>query len=469
MRGKTQPGTTRTGRAPAPAVGDHNGRVPVAPVQESEESRARRLLAWLGAGLLAGGMPVHEVQEDVHEAAEALGYPGAQVGCSPTGIILTLASGQPSTVEQVEGGLRLDQLAEVSAVHAGLRTRTLTAQEALARLGTLRAQPHRYALAGLVGGGVASGVGIALVLAPTWPSVIFAAALAPVTMLLLVAAGSHNLVRTLLPFFAAFAVGAAAFWAAEQGLVPAPLWTLVAPIAVLLPGAIIVTGLTELAAGAMMAGTARLAHGTAQMLLFALGVGAAAVLLQVPLDLLDPVRPVALGWWAPLLGVVVVTVAISLMESVPIALAPWLLLTVLATYLAQAAGVALAGSLWAGAFLGAAAASLVATVVEFLRPQLPRVVAFLPSFWLLVPGSLGLISVTRLESSPDTVLGAIGEVTVIVLCIALGIVVGASLARPLRAVARRLGLLPLLRLLQSGRRGGVARQGSTTRRQAPRG
>lgn len=408
------------------------------------DTRSRRLLGWLGAGLLAGGMPVHEVEEDVHEAAEALGYRTAQVACSPTGITLALTSGGPATFEQVDGGLRLDQLAEVSAVHAGLRTGETTPEDALAHLATLRQQPHRYALTGLFGGGILSGVGIALVLAPNWPSVLFAALLAPVTILLLVLAGSSRMVQTLMPFFAAFIVASAAFLLASQGLVPAPLWTLVAPIAVILPGATIVTGLTELAAGSMVAGTSRLAHGTTRMLLFALGVGAAVVLWQVPVDQLDPTRPVELGWWAPLLGVVVVTVAISLLESVPVGLAPWLLLTVLATYLAQAAGLNLSGAAWAGAFLGAAAASLVATVVEFLRPQLPRVVAFLPSFWLLVPGSLGLVSVSQVEVAPDAAIGAVGGVTVIITAIALGIVVGASLARPLRAVARRIGLLRLL-------------------------
>ncbi|MFK5635216.1 threonine/serine exporter ThrE family protein [Ornithinimicrobium sp. LYQ103] len=422
------------------------------PTPEPAETRTRRLLAWLGAALLAGGMPVHEVEDDVRAAGSALGRGAVQVACSPTGILLALGPGEPSTFEAVEGGLRLDQLADATALHAGLCTGTLSADEALARLSTLRAQPHRYALVGLFAGAVASGVGIALVLVPSWPSVLFAGLLAPLTMLLLVLAGRSPTVRTLMPFLAAFVVAVAAFAAAGQGLVDAPLWTLVPPIAVMLPGAAIVTGLTELAAGSMVAGTSRLAHGTSQMLLFALGVGAAIVLLRVPGEDLLPTRVVDLGWWAPLLGVVVVTIAISLLESVPVSLVPWLLLTVLATYLAQWLGVSLTDALWVGAFLGATAASLVSTVVEFVRPQLPRAVAFLPSFWLLVPGSLGLVSVTGLELDPDRAVGAVVGVTIIVVAIALGVVVGASLARPLRAVARGVGLVALLRLRPGRRR-----------------
>lgn len=416
----------------------------------SDDDRDRRLLAWLGAALLAGGTPAQEVEQDLRVVAGGMGHAGAQVAALPRGVHVALAAGRPATFEQVEGGLRLDQLADVSAVLAGVRSGRLGPDDALARLATLRAQPHRYAAPGLLVGGLLSGVGIALVLTPAWPSVLFAGLLAPVTVGLLLLAGRSRALATLLPLVAAFVASLAAFRAADAGLVQAPLWTLVGPIAVILPGAPIVTGLVELAAGSMVAGTSRLAHGTVQLMLFALGVGGGAALLGVPLEHLDPARPVELGWWAPLLGVVVVTVAIALMESLRPSAVPWVLGTALATYLAQLLGQSVAETRWAGAFVGALVAILVATVVEFLRPSLPRSVAFLPSFWLLVPGSLGLVSVTQLEVAPDAALGAVVAVTLVVTAIALGVVVGASLASPLRGAARRVGLLHLLGRLRRG-------------------
>ena len=420
-------------------------------VPGTHPERDRRLLAWLGAGLLAGGIPTHEVEADLRALASTLGHPRAQVACLPRGVWVTLSAGQPSTFEAVEGGLRLEQLADGSALLAGLRAGRLTPDEALASLAMLRSQPHRYRVPGLAAGGVLSGVGIALVLAPAWPSVVFAALLAPVTVVLMLLSGRNRTISTLTPLLAAFVTALVAFSAADAGLVPAPLWTLVAPIAVLLPGATIVTGLIELAAGSMVAGTSRLGHGTVQLLLFAMGVGAAAALLDVPGELLDPTRPVELGWWAPLLGVAVVTLAISLMESLRLALVPWVMVTALATYLGQLLGQTLSDARWAGAFLGALVAILAATVVEFVRPQLPRSVVFLPSFWLLVPGSFGLISVTQLEAGPAVAFSAVIAVTLVIAAIALGIVVGASLAFPLRQAARRVGLLYLLRLLRGSR------------------
>ena len=59
----------------------------------------------------------------------------------------------------------------------------------------------------------------------------------------------------------------------------------------------------------------------------------------------------------------------------------------------------------------------------------PVAVTFLPSFWLLVPGSLGLLSVTRMLS--DRAAGIDGLITAVfaVMSIALGTLVGASLYR----------------------------------------
>ncbi len=49
----------------------------------------------------------------------------------------------------------------------------------------------------------------------------------------------------------------------------------------LLPGALIVTGMSELAAGAMVAGTSRLVFGTVQLLLFTFGLLAAVRVVGV--------------------------------------------------------------------------------------------------------------------------------------------------------------------------------------------
>ena len=71
-------------------------------------------------------------------------------------------------------------------------------------------------------------------------------------------------------------------------------------------------------------------------------------------------------------------------------------------------------------------------MVELRRPELPRLVLFLPAFWLLVPGSLGLVGVTELaagrESATDVALGLMG----VAIAISLRLLGGSSVGRALR-------------------------------------
>ena len=60
---------------------------------------------------------------------------------------------------------------------------------------------------------------------------------------------------------------------------------------------------------------------------------------------------------------------------------------------------------------------------------------FLPSFWLLVPGSLGLIGTTQLATDTgDGFATASGAIAVIV-AIALGVLVGSAVGRALSSRA----------------------------------
>ena len=63
---------------------------------------------------------------------------------------------------------------------------------------------------------------------------------------------------------------------------------------------------------------------------------------------------------------------------------------------------------------------------------------FLPSFWLLVPGSLGLIGVSEVAilSGEGSTVGF--DVVGVILAIAMGLLVGSAVSRALRALVGRL-------------------------------
>ena len=201
-------------------------------------------------------------------------------------------------------------------------------------------------------------VGIGLILQPGAVNVALTAVGSVIVLGLARLGARSKALATLLPSVAAFVVACLVFTAASAGLVDGALRTLLPPLAILLPGAILVTGLSEIAAGAMVAGVSRVGYGIVQLLLFALGILAAAALLRVPPEALSNIRVDDLGWWAAPLGLLLVSVGLCLMESIRLSLMPWVVLVLLAAFGAQALGQQLYGAPLGG-FLGGVAASLV--------------------------------------------------------------------------------------------------------------
>ena len=73
--------------------------------------------------------------------------------------------------------------------------------------------------------------------------------------------------------------------------------------------------------------------------------------------------------------------------------------------------------------------------LEVMHPRWPAAVTFRPAFWLLVPGSLGLVAITEVSSAdgPDSGQTLLVGVVATVVAIAVGVQIGAvlgSLIRP---------------------------------------
>ena len=404
---------------------------PSGTADEDHETQTRALLAHLGTAMIATGQPVQEIEEELAEVGVGLGYPDVQTAVGPTGLVVTLTEGGPATLRSAPPGLRLHQSASVRRIRYQLLQGELPIGAAREQLAMVARRPVRHPLWLVALAWPVLGVGIALILQPGWANVAAAAIGAVIVFVLVQLSERYQVVKALLPTLAAFAVSLAIFGAANAGLLQGPLRTVLAPLAVLLPGALVVNGMSELAAGHMQAGSARLTYGLAQLGLFALGLLMATALLQVPSSALTNLRVDEIGWAGAPVGLLLIGLSICLMEGVPLRMQGWVLLVLSMAFGAQLAGQQF-GSIGLGGFLGALAASLGATAVELRRPQLVRLVVFLPAFWLLVPGSLGLVGVTELaagrESATDVALGLLG----VAIAISLGLLVGSSLGRSLR-------------------------------------
>lgn len=82
-------------------------------------------------------------------------------------------------------------------------------------------------------------------------------------------------------------------------------------------------------------------------------------------------------------------------------------------------------------FFGTLVATPLAYLIQLWFKGPPAAVTFLPSFWLLVPGALGLLSVARMMSDGGAGLDGLVTVVFVIASIALGNLVGASLYRGL--------------------------------------
>jgi len=402
----------------------------------------------LGSALSLAGTAVGETQERLIRVAGANGLPDARIVVLPTALLLSFGRAHPTTIEPIpqhDGELRLDQIAELYELARRAARGAIAPAAGLAALRRIHAMRPRHGLVVTVLGYGLMTAALCLLQRPPLPDVAIAAVLGGCVGVLVRLARGHQALSVLVPVVAATAVSALALQAVRHGIADPGLQTLVAPLVTFLPGAALTTATVELASGEMVAGASRLVSGGLRMLLLAFGIVAGAELAGIPSpDVLHDTEAAALAWWAPWLGVVAFGVATAVHFSAPRGTLGWLLLVLLTAWTGQLAGERLAGPAVSG-FFGALAMTPVALAVARLPGGPPSQVTFLPAFWLLVPGAVGLVGAAEVVGDPAGAgLEDIVEPMAAIVAIALGVLCGASATRGLAAAAGRV----------SGRRGG---------------
>jgi uncharacterized membrane protein YjjB (DUF3815 family) len=90
-------------------------------------------------------------------------------------------------------------------------------------------------------------------------------------------------------------------------------------------------------------------------------------------------------------------------------------------------------------FVGALVMTPLASAIERLPSGPPALVSFLPGFWLLVPGALGLIGLTEaIGDGPVAGVGDFLSALGAILAVALGVLCGYPLDRSLATSAGRI-------------------------------
>jgi uncharacterized membrane protein YjjP (DUF1212 family) len=391
----------------------------------------------LGQGYLACGEQTAKVELLLRRTAAAYGMRKSRVVAFPTAVFISLndSGGERVTLAECEPQtLRLDQVADIYALGDAAQEGKVDPREGLERLAAIRRQKPRFGKPGIVFGHTILTVGLAMVLMPTAINLAAAVVLGSMVGLLKLFNQGRAVLSVPLPVVAATLVSTLVFLAIRYGIPVDPLHALVPPLVTYLPGAMLALGMVELAYGDMVSGSSRLIAGFVQLVLLAFGLAIGAALIgYLPEDLVySKGSYVKVPWvpWAPWIGVLVFGIGVYLHFSAPRRSLRWMVLVLFLAFASQRVAAGFFGSEISG-FFGTLIATPLGYLIELRFRGPPAAVTFLPSFWLLVPGALGLLSVTRMLS--DRAAGIDGMVTVIFVMtsIALGTLVGASIYRGL--------------------------------------
>jgi uncharacterized membrane protein YjjP (DUF1212 family) len=418
----------------------------------ADRAELQQFLLYLGSALTAAGEAVNEIQDHLRAVAAAYGAPDARFAVLPTFVVVALDPSQPATLEptaQLRGVLRLDQTSELFDIIKLAVAADIEPAEGSRRILGVIARPPQYRTFFTVAGHIVLTVGICLILQPTGPDVALAAFFGLLVGLIKLIGARWVASQALLPMAAAFVVTALTYILVAQGWADANLRTMIAPLVTFLPGAALTMATIEIAAAQIVTGASRLVYGGVQLIFLAFGIVSASTAFSDPLGpaLVDSQQNL-IGWWAPWLGVVVFGLGVAVFHSAPRHTLPGLFLVLFVAFVGQQAGSALFGG-YVGGFIGALFMTPTAKLVERTNFGPPALVSFLPGFWLLVPGALGLIGVTEyMTAGPafglDDFVGTVGAMVAIAGGVLCGYLLVASI-RPLYqlTVEPALGLIPL--------------------------
>ena len=455
--GAATPGAAEPGRSPTPAA-------------RAEAESLDDFVLTLGRSQLAAGYAVDDVTTTLNAVARAYDRPDLSVAVLP-GIVLIddpLIGRARVTSEGALATLRLDQAAKVHEVASEARRGAIAPYEGTRILDALPNKEPRFPPWASVLGYALASAGFALIFRVSAWGVAIAALLGLFVGLLLVLTRRRPNFLPLVPPLAAVVCSFSVFGFAS--LIDAqvqPLRVVVAPLIALVPGAALTRATQELASGHVISGASRLVAAIVQILVLTFGILIGTLLSRIsPYDISD-VTLEQLPLWVAWLGACVYAAGQALAFNVPHGAIRYVVLLLLIAFSVQqvvtwqldpvlAAGVAAAVSLF-----------LALLIQDRVRNGPPAFVLFTPVFWLLVPGSLGLVGITEAITSAgapsgtpaSTVSGAAGVPSItdiaetgnVGLLITAGasiiaITIGMQIASIAGRMIRRLPDLPSVRL-----------------------
>lgn len=365
---------------------------------ETSTIERNRFVVRLGVAMGAANYPVTLVRQMLERTSAAYGTPNDYI-VLPNYVQVTGPTNESGTLVKAArqtDELRFDQTFPLARLVSAAMKGQVSPVEGEARLDSILAAGRRFPAWVTVRGYGVQSMGLALVMEPTPLNLLVATVLGFMVGLFFTAGQHFGQLSHLVPAVSAFAVTAICLAGAHRlGLDHVNLRALIPPLAVFLPGAAITMAVVELTARDIISGSSRLIAGFMQLAQLAFGILIASQMLGADGSQLSSEALNKIGPWAPWVGVAVYAIGVMLFLAPPASFLPWLALIVYTSYSGQFLGDLLFGS-YASGFCGGLVLTVGALAIS-RRPGAPSAITMiLPGFWLLVPGSMGLIGVTEL-------------------------------------------------------------------------
>ena len=392
-------------------------------------------LTELGKALTASGISVVDITSILEKIAIAY-KTKAEILVFPTMILIKIGeqeSAPLNAANQKPGFLPLNQVSEIYELIYRAEAAEISPTEGKKCLRKILSEKHQFGPIGILIGYVLFSMGIGMLLQPTPEQLVVSGVLGAIVGFLLILSQGRTRFLLILPVIAALIVSSLFLYGTKVGLLTGSVAMLLPALAYFLPGATLTTGMFELAYGEIISGASRVIYGTAILFLILFGVLVGIQITGIPPQNLFVANSMnGLGWWAPYLGVIIFAVGMYLFMSIRNKDMPWVILILYIAFFGQQLGNHFVGGFF-GAFSGSLLMAISGTIIERRDHKTPSFVSIMPAFWILVPGSLGFISLATFVS--QNYFAAITDAIVVamtIVAISLGLLLGAVITEPLK-------------------------------------
>lgn len=392
-------------------------------------------LTELGKALTTSNISVVDITSILERVASAY-HVKAEILVFPTMLLIKLGEKESTLItaaSQKPGLMPLNQVSELYELIYQAENAEISSKEGKKRIKQILSEKHHFGPVGVIFGYILFCIAIGLLLQLSSEQLIASGILGAIVGFLILIGEKKHRFSLILPVIAAFLVSSLFFWSVKAGLIAGSVVMLIPSLAYFLPGATLTTGMFELASGDIISGSSRVIYGAAILFLLLFGVLLGIQITGLPQSEFLVAKSIStLEWWAPYIGVLIFALGMYFFLSIRNKDMPWILLILYIAFLGQQFGNYLIGGLF-GAFLGSLLMSISGTLVERLEHETPSFVSVLAAFWILVPGSLGFISLTSFvgqnysAATTDAIL-----VVMTIVAISLGLMMGAVITEPLK-------------------------------------